>query len=83
MVVATDYAGLGVGLDEKGDKILHEYLASPAAANEVVYSVQAARQAFPELSKDFVVMGHSQGGGAAWAVAQRVGALSMSFLPFT
>ncbi|TVY93728.1 hypothetical protein LAWI1_G001868 [Lachnellula willkommii] len=71
VVVATDYAGLGVGKNSAGEAIIHEYLASPAAANDVIYSVQAAREAFPKLSKDFVVMGHSQGGGAAWATAQR------------
>lgn len=37
----------------------------------MIYSVQAAQAAFPELSKQFVVIGHSQGGVAAWAAAQR------------
>ncbi|TGO32963.1 hypothetical protein BHYA_0276g00080 [Botrytis hyacinthi] len=46
-------------------------MASPAAANDIMYSVQAARQAFPQLSQNFVVMGHSQGGGAAWATAEK------------
>jgi hypothetical protein len=71
VVVAADYAGLGLGKDAAGKPIIHEYLASPAQANDVIYSVQAARAAFPELSKQFVVMGHSQGGGAAWTAAQR------------
>jgi pimeloyl-ACP methyl ester carboxylesterase len=71
VVVATDYAGLGVSSDSTGKSIVHEYMASPAAANDVIYSVQAARQAFPQLSKEFVVVGHSQGGGAAWGVAQK------------
>ena len=71
VVVATDYAGLGIGKDTDGKEILHEYMASPAHANDVVYSVQAARKAFRELSKKWVVIGHSQGGGSAWAVAQR------------
>jgi pimeloyl-ACP methyl ester carboxylesterase len=71
VVVATDYAGLGIGMNEAGQHIVHQYLANPAAANDVIYSVQAARQAFLQLSKDFVVIGHSQGGGAAWAVAQK------------
>ena len=72
VVVATDYAGLGVPSDARGRPITHEYLAVPAHANDVVYAVQAAREAFPEhLSKDFVVIGHSQGGGTAWAVAER------------
>ncbi|KAK8910762.1 hypothetical protein ACHAO1_006304 [Botrytis cinerea] len=71
VVVATDYAGLGVEKDATGNHITHEYMASPAAANDVVYSVQAARQAFPQLSQSFVVVGHSQGGGAAWATAEK------------
>ncbi|KAI4121549.1 MAG: hypothetical protein LQ338_006304 [Usnochroma carphineum] len=71
VVVATDYAGLGIGKDASGDVITHAYLACPSHANDVVYSVQAAQSAFPSLSKDFVVIGHSQGGGAAWATSQR------------
>ncbi|KAF2446579.1 hypothetical protein P171DRAFT_462825 [Karstenula rhodostoma CBS 690.94] len=51
VVVATDYAGLGVGTTASGEPILHEYLASPAQANDVIYSVQAAREAFPHLGK--------------------------------
>ncbi|KAI4261036.1 MAG: hypothetical protein L6R35_007418, partial [Caloplaca aegaea] len=47
------------------------YLAFPSHANDVIYSVKAAQQAFPELSQNFVVIGHSQGGGTAWATAQR------------
>jgi len=34
-------------------------------------SISAARTVFPELSKHSAVIGHSQGGGAAWAVAQK------------
>ena len=71
VVVGTDYAGLGVHKHESGEPIVHQYLACPSHANDIVYSVQAARQAFPELSQDFVVVGHSQGGGATWATAQR------------
>ncbi|PQE13484.1 secretory lipase protein [Rutstroemia sp. NJR-2017a WRK4] len=71
VIIATDYAGLGVGKNESEEPIVHQYFAHSAAANDVIYSVQAARQAFPQLSKDFVVIGHSQGGGVAWAVAQK------------
>ncbi|KAI4159118.1 MAG: hypothetical protein L6R39_000417 [Caloplaca ligustica] len=71
VVVATDYAGLGIGKNASGDPITHPYLTSPSHANDVVFSVQAAQSAFPGRSKDFVVIGHSQGGGAAWAVSQR------------
>ncbi|PVI03019.1 prolyl aminopeptidase-like protein [Periconia macrospinosa] len=71
VVVATDYAGLGVGKTASGLPIPHEWLASPAQANDVIYSVQAAREAFPSLGKRFVVLGSSQGGGASWSIAQR------------
>ena len=77
VVVATDYAGLGVKKDASGHPIVHEYLASPSQANDVVHSVTAARAAFPELSANFVVIGHSQGGGAAWSVAQRAALISV------
>lgn len=70
-VVAPDYAGLGVNQTAEGVPIPHQYLAHPAAANDLFYAMQAARQAFPELSEQFVTMGHSQGGGAAWATANR------------
>lgn len=68
-VVAPDYAGLGVNTDASGNHIAHQYICSPAAATDLVYAVEAARRAWPELSEQFVVMGHSQGGGAAWGAA--------------
>lgn len=71
VVVAPDYAGMGVFHDCNNQPIPFQYLAGPAHANDIVYSVQAARQAFPELSSKFVVMGHSEGGGVAWSVAER------------
>ncbi|KAL8782458.1 MAG: hypothetical protein Q9213_005352 [Squamulea squamosa] len=71
VVVAPDYAGLGVSRTADGRPTIHQYLASQAAANDLFYAVAAAQSAFPQLSKDFVVMGHSQGGGAAWAAAER------------
>lgn len=70
-VVAPDYSGLGVNRTAEGDPVVHQYLAHPAEANDIFYAVQAAQSAYPELSKQFVTMGHSQGGGAAWGTAQR------------
>ncbi|KAJ8071250.1 hypothetical protein OCU04_001584 [Sclerotinia nivalis] len=72
VVVATEYSGLGVSFSHHPDNepITHLYLANPAAANDVIYSVVAARSAFPSLGSSFVSIGHSQGGGAIWAVAQ-------------
>ncbi|KAI9799636.1 MAG: hypothetical protein M1833_003951 [Piccolia ochrophora] len=71
VVVAPDYAGLGVDKNTEGEPIVHQYLVNPSQANDLFYAVQAAQTAFSDLSKRFVVMGHSQGGGAAWAAAQR------------
>ena len=71
VVVAPDYVGLGVTQNSDGKALIHPYFGSPSHANDLFYGVQAAQSAFPSLSKHFVVMGHSQGGGAAWAAAQR------------
>ena len=71
-VVATDYAGLGVSQDSSGNTIIHEYLTGAVQANDVFYSIPAARQAFPCLSEEFVAMGHSEGGSAAWAFAEKL-----------
>ncbi|KAF7563286.1 hypothetical protein G7046_g842 [Stylonectria norvegica] len=71
-VVASDYAGLGVPFYQDGKPITHQYVASPAAGNDILYAAQAAYAAFPsQLTREFVAMGHSQGGGAAWAAAQQ------------
>lgn len=62
-VVATDYHGLGtVGG--------HPYMNKADQARDVIYSVRAAQAAFPEIGKKWVVDGHSQGGLAAWGVAE-------------
>ncbi|KAH7371177.1 secretory lipase [Pyrenochaeta sp. MPI-SDFR-AT-0127] len=81
VVVAPDYAGLGVGAfstKEKNKVIRHPWLAAYAHANDLLYAVQAAQSAFPSISRSFVLMGHSQGGGAAWAAATQ---LAMSPVP--
>ena len=72
VVVATDYAGLGVGADASGKLIVHEYLNGIAQANDVAYSIPAAQTAFPELSKRFIVIGSSEGGLAAWGFAEKL-----------
>ncbi|KAI9038886.1 alpha/beta hydrolase family protein [Aspergillus affinis] len=64
-VVATDYAGLG------NDYIDHEYLSFPAHANDLYYSMVAARQAFPTLfTQELMSVGLSQGGGAVWKLSE-------------
>jgi pimeloyl-ACP methyl ester carboxylesterase len=73
VVIAPDYAGLGVTTRPNGEAS-HEWLAGPAGANDVAYAVEAVRMAFPEqLLEDgpFVTLGHSQGGNIAWAFAER------------
>ena len=62
-VVATDYAGLGT-------PGAHQYDNKIAQANDVVYSVPAARAAVPSLGRRWVAIGHSQGGVAVWGVAE-------------
>lgn len=54
VVVCTDYSGMGVGVDANGMRIQHEYLCSVSQAHDVFYSVQAAREAFPELGKSLL-----------------------------
>jgi pimeloyl-ACP methyl ester carboxylesterase len=72
VVVAPDYAGLGLDHDAEGDFIAHPFAANPAHGNDMIYSVQAAQKAWPALSEQFVLMGHSQGGGAAWGAAEQL-----------
>ncbi len=61
-VVASDYQGLGV----QGP---HPYLATRPAAYSVLDSVRAAQGGGFGLSKKVVLIGQSQGGGAAFATA--------------
>src|SRR5215813_5696750 len=61
-VVATDYAGLGT-------EGRHAYLDMLSNATDVIHSVPAARAAVPDLSKRWVVVGHSQGGLSSLGVA--------------
>lgn len=64
-VVAPDYAGLG------NDYIEHQYLSFPAHANDLYFGMVAARQALPDVFADeWMSVGHSQGGGAAWKLSE-------------
>jgi pimeloyl-ACP methyl ester carboxylesterase len=63
-LIAVDYHGLGT----QGP---HQYLHKVAQANDVIYSVPAARAAVSSLSHQWVIAGHSQGGQTAWGVAER------------
>ncbi|MDD3836265.1 MAG: lipase family protein [Phenylobacterium sp.] len=61
-VVASDYQGLGA----PGG---HPYLATRPAAYSVLDSIRAVQGADLNLSKQVVLIGQSQGGGAAFATA--------------
>nr|WP_259460827.1 lipase family protein [Paraburkholderia sp. BL23I1N1] len=62
-VVATDYTGLGT-------TSRHAYLDILSNASDVVHSVSAAHAAVPNLSRNWIVVGHSQGGLSALGVAE-------------
>ncbi|WP_428490594.1 alpha/beta hydrolase [Rhodopila sp.] len=61
-IVATDYQGLGT----PGP---HPYLAVRPEAFSVLDSIRAVLKAFPNVANRVVVIGQSQGGGAAFATA--------------
>lgn len=62
-IVATDYVGLGT-------PGLMPYLNGKVEAHSVVDSVKAATDLYPSLAKKYVVIGQSQGGGAAITTAR-------------
>jgi pimeloyl-ACP methyl ester carboxylesterase len=62
-VVATDYAGLGT-------EGRHAYLDMLSNGGDVINSVPAAHTAVPNLSRKWLVVGHSQGGLSSLGVAQ-------------
>lgn len=62
-VVAPDYSGLGAGGP-------HQYVDKSAQVHDMVNAIPAARAAVPALGRKWVVDGHSQGGFAAWGVAE-------------
>ena len=62
-VVATDYHGLGT-------EGAHQYVNKTAQTHDVIFSIPAARAAVKSLGSRWVVDGHSQGGQAAWGVAE-------------
>ncbi|WP_433682387.1 lipase family protein [Nocardia sp. CA-119907] len=62
-IVAADYAGLGT----PGE---HPYLDGRVEAHNVVDAVKAATGQYSSLAKKWVVVGQSQGGGAAVSTAR-------------
>lgn len=64
-VVATDYAGLG------NNFTAHKYINPVSNGEDVYWSVVAARRAFPHLfTTRWATVGHSQGGGSVWGLAE-------------
>ncbi len=63
-IVAVDYHGLGT----EGP---HQYINKIAQTHDALYSVPAARSAVASLGSRWVIDGHSQGGLAAWGVAEQ------------
>ena len=79
VVVGTDFAGLGVSEYPNGTSITHPYTSNPSCAKDVIYSVQAAQKAWPGiLSEQYVTLGHSQGAGCTWSVAELMASGNLS-----
>ncbi|KAA0080246.1 alpha/beta fold hydrolase [Mycolicibacterium sp. P9-64] len=63
-VVMPDYEGLGA-------PGVHPYTDSRTAGLNMIDAVRALRLTFKNVSSRWVALGHSQGGGAAWAADER------------
>lgn len=64
-VVATDYAGLG------NNYTTHKYNSHLAEINDIYYSVKAARDVMGDVfAEEWMSVGHSQGAGAVWKLAE-------------
>jgi pimeloyl-ACP methyl ester carboxylesterase len=66
-VTMTDYQGLGV------QGFYHPFLDAKTFGNNMIDAVRAARRVGADLSDQWVAFGHSLGGMAAWAAADRAG----------
>lgn len=69
-VVAPDYEGLG------NDNVAHPYLHLKSAAQSILFALTEVNKNYFNLSKDWSVIGWSQGGHAALAAAEFNQALS-------
>lgn len=73
VVIASDYAGLGVETSWDGSHVAHQYQNRVAQAHDSLYALRAARKIFPDMiTEDYVNVGHSQGGAAAWGVSEEL-----------
>lgn len=62
-IVATDYAGLGT-------HVRNAFSDATSNANDVIYSIPAARKAVPQLGSRWIAMGTGEGGAAVLRVAE-------------
>lgn len=70
-VVAPDYEGLG-------SAGIHPFLNADSEGRSVIYAVKAARDKY-SLSSRWMAAGHSQGGHAAIAAAERASVIGLDF----
>ncbi|KAH8894454.1 putative secretory lipase [Thozetella sp. PMI_491] len=71
VVIAPDYAGLGVDKSWDGSFLPHQYFGREAGAADALNALRAARKTFSDLiTEEYVVVGHSQGGAVAWGTAE-------------
>jgi len=76
VVIAPDYEGLG----EVGDKVTHPFLNVKSQAYSITDAVVATRDWLKgKTSKDWVTVGHSQGGNAALGAAQYQGRAQLDY----
>ncbi|KAL7899979.1 putative secretory lipase [Trichoderma sp. SZMC 28014] len=70
-VVASDYTGLGINSSWDGSYVPHQYQNRLANGFDSLYALRAARSAFSgQITNEYVNVGHSQGGAAAWGVSE-------------
>jgi alpha-beta hydrolase superfamily lysophospholipase len=70
VVAVPDYQGLG---NAGTDTTYHPYLDSTTAGYNMIDAVRATRKLVPDASADWVALGTSQGGQAAWAANELAG----------
>lgn len=72
-VIAPDYEGLG-------SSGIHPFLNSKSESESIISAVKAVKQQYRnQVSNDWAVVGHSQGGHAAMATAERADDAGLNF----
>lgn len=72
VVVAPDYEGLG-------SEGIHPFLNANSEGASIIHAVKAAKSYVANTSNDWMVVGHSQGGHAAIAAAERADEAGLNF----